>query len=81
VTPNTLLATEMAKEPTWCFVAEFLYSRHSTKSEPLPSITVTLDTVSVAVTWRLSFVEYLVTLGKVFTECLIKSTRQRNRFC
>jgi hypothetical protein len=40
------------KGRTGCFFAECQYSRHSTKREPLPSVTVALGKVSVAVTWH-----------------------------
>jgi hypothetical protein len=43
---------ELAKAPTGCFFVECQYSGHSTKSEPLSSVTVALGKVSVAVTWR-----------------------------
>jgi hypothetical protein len=44
------LAKELTKGATRSFFVECLYSRHSEKSEPLPSIAVALSNVSVAVT-------------------------------
>jgi hypothetical protein len=43
---------ELTKGTTEAFFTEGRYRRHSIKREPLPSVTVALDKVSVTVTWR-----------------------------
>jgi hypothetical protein len=82
VPPNTL-GKGTGKGPTRCFFVECLYSRHSAKSEPLPSVNVTLNNVSIAITWRcdsdFSLPRATWHSAKVFVECPIKSTRQRSR--
>jgi hypothetical protein len=45
-----LSVKELAKEPTECFFAECQYSKHSTKSESLPSVTMALGKISIAIT-------------------------------
>jgi hypothetical protein len=70
---------ELAKGPTGSFFAECQYSRHSAKSESLPSAREALDKVSVVVTWRwdgdFSLPSSTRTLDKVFAECSTKSAR------
>jgi hypothetical protein len=51
------LDKETDKGRTGCFFAECQYSRHSTKREPLLSVTVALGKVSVAVTWHRDLAE------------------------
>jgi hypothetical protein len=77
------LAKDLLKGPTGSFFAECQYSGHLAKSEPLPSVN-TVDARHrlrryLAPWQRLFFVEYWLTLDKVFAECPIKSTRQRSR--
>jgi hypothetical protein len=71
VFPNTLDKGTSKWAHMVFFFAEGRSIRHSAK-EPLPSVTVALNKVSVTVTWRRDGDFF-------FAECPTKSTRQRSR--